>query len=100
MVSGLSNPSSRENPKSLIKKSSVFNEEIDINDVVIERAHRVKAYSAEKKNSKKLRPREVVYKRLSFVDKARILKNNHHLKVSTHYVNEDFSKETLAYRQE
>ena len=52
MVSGLSNPSSRENPKLPIKKSSVLNEEIDINDVVIESAHRVKAYSAERKTAR------------------------------------------------
>ena len=62
--------------------------------------HTVKAYSHEKKNSKKLRSRTIIYKLLSFVDKARILKNSHSLKGTTYYVNEDFSKETLAYRKE
>ena len=32
--------------------------------------------------------------------KERILKNIHHLKRTTYYANEDFSKETLAYREE
>ena len=74
--------------------------ELDIKDVVIERGHRVKAYSPEKKSSKKLRPRTVVCKLINFVDKARTLKNNHRLKGTTYYVNKDFSKETLACRKE
>ena len=82
------------------KVHRLLSEELDINDVVIERAHRVKAYSHEKKNSKKLRSRTIVCKLLSFVDKARILKNSHRLKGTTYYVNEDFSKETLVYRKE
>ena len=48
----------------------------------------------------KIRPKTVVYKLLSFVDKARIIKNSHRLKRTSYYVNEDFSKETLAYRKE
>ena len=52
------------------------------------------------KNSKKLRPRTAVCKLLNFPDKARTLKNSHRLKGTTYYVNEDFSKETLAYRKE
>ena len=52
------------------------------------------------KNSKKLRPRAAVCKLLNFPDKARTLKNSHRLKGTTYYVNEDFSKETLAYRKE
>ena len=79
------------------KVQRLLSEELDINDVVIERAHRVRAYSHEKKNSKKLRSRTIVCKLLSFVDKTRILKNSHRLKGTTYYVNEDFSKETLAY---
>ena len=42
------------------KVQRLLSEELDINDVVIERAHRVKAYSPEKKNSKKLKPRTAV----------------------------------------
>ena len=82
------------------KVHRLLSEELDINDVVIERAHRVKAYSHEKKNSKKLRSRAVVSKLLSFADKARTLKNSHLLKGTTCYVNKDFSKETLAYQKE
>ena len=82
------------------KVQSLLSEDLDINDVVIERAQRVKEYSPEKKNNKKLRPGAVVCKLLSFVDKARILKNSHPLKGTSYYVNEDFSKETLAYRKE
>ena len=44
--------------------------------------------------------RIVVCKLLSFVDKERILKNTHRLIETTYYVNQDFSKETLAYRKE
>ena len=79
------------------KVHRLLSEELDINDVVIERAHRVKAYSHEKKNSKKLRSRTIVCKLLSFVDKARILKNSHPLRGTTYYVNEDFGKEIQAY---
>ena len=82
------------------KVQRLLREELDINDVVIERAHTVKAYSPEKKSNKKLRPRTVVCKLINFVDKARTLKNNHRLKGTTYYVNKDFSKETLAYRKE
>ena len=81
------------------KVHCLLSEELDINDVVIERAHRVKVDSHEKKHSKKLRSRKIVCKLLSFVDKARTLKNRHRLKETTHYVNKDFSKETLAYRK-
>ena len=42
----------------------------------------------------------IVCKLHSSVDKARTLKNSHRLKGTTHYVKEDFSKETLAYRKE
>ena len=78
----------------------LLNEELDINDVVTQRAHRVRAYSHENKNSKKLRSRTIFCKLLSFVDKARVLKNSHRLKGTTSYVNKDFSKETLAYWKE
>ena len=82
------------------KVHRLLSEELDINDVVIERGHRVKAYSHEEKNSKKLRSRTIVCKLLSFVDKARILKNSRRLKGTAYYVNEDFSKETRAYQKE
>ena len=36
----------------------LLSEELDINDIVIKRAHRVKAYRSEKKSSKKLRTRK------------------------------------------
>ena len=42
----------------------------------------------------------IVCKLLSFVDKAIILKNSHCLKGTTYFVNEDFSRETLAYWKE
>ena len=82
------------------KVQRLLSEELDINDVVIKHAHRVKAHSPEKKNIKKIRPRTVVCKLLSFVDKTRIIKNSHRLKGTSYYVNEDFGKETLAYRKE
>ena len=81
------------------KVHCLLSEELNTNNVVIECTHRIKVYSHEKKN-KKLRSRTIVCKLFSFVDKARILKNSHRLKGTTYYVNEDFSKETLAYRKE
>ena len=42
----------------------------------------------------------VVCKLLSFVDKARTLKNIHRLKGTSYYINKEFSKETLAYQKE
>ena len=82
------------------KVQRLLSEKLDISDVVIERAHKVKAYSHETKNSKKLRSRTINCKLLSFVGKARILKNSHRLKGTRYSVNEDFSKKTLAYRKE
>ena len=82
------------------KVQRLLSEVLDVNDVVIERTNRVKAYSPEKKNSKKIRPRTVVCKLLSFVYKAKIIQNSHRLKRTSYYVNEDFSKETLAYQNE
>ena len=70
----------------------LLSEELDINDVVIEPAHRVTTYGPRKKNSKKLRARTIVSKLLSFFDKARIIKNSHRLKGTLYYVNEDFIK--------
>ena len=81
------------------KVHCLLSEELNTNNVVIECTHRIKVYSHEKKN-KKLRSRTIACKLFSFVDKARILKNSHRLKGTTYYVNEDFSKETLAYRKE
>ena len=82
------------------KAQRSLSEELDKNDVVIERAHRVKAYSYENKNSNKLRSRTIVCNLLSFAYKARILKSSHRFKGTTYYVNEDFSKEKLAYQRE
>ena len=82
------------------KVQRLLSEELDINAVVIERAQRFKAYSPEKKSSKKLRPRTVVCKLLSFLEKAKLLKNSHRLKGTSNYVNEDFSREIPAFRKE
>ena len=80
------------------KVHCLLSEELNTNNVVIECTHRIKVYSHEKKN-KKLRSRTIVCKLLSFVDKARNLKNSHRLKGTTYYVNKDFSKETVAYKE-
>ena len=66
------------------KVQRLLSEELDINNVVIERAHRVRAHSHEKKNSKKLRSRTIVCKLVSFVGKARMLINSHRLKGTTY----------------
>ena len=56
------------------KVQRLLSEELDINNAVIERAHRVKAYSPEKKSSKKLRPRTVACKLLSSFKRTFILR--------------------------
>ena len=78
----------------------LLGEELDINYVVVERVPRVKAHITNKKNNKELSPRALVCSLLSFVDKAKTLKNRHLLKGTSHYPNANFSKETLAYRKD
>ena len=99
-IDGITEEPGETDEKCERKVHRLLSEELDLTDVVIERAHRVKAYIHEKKNSKKFRSRAIVRKLLSLVDKARILKNSHRLKGTTYYLNEDVSKETLAYRKE
>ena len=74
------------------KVQHLLNEELDVSDVVIERADKVKLYSSEKKNSKKIRPRTVVCRLLSFVGKARITKNSYHLKGTSYYITKILTK--------
>ena len=77
------------------KVQYLLKEELGINDVVTRHAHRVKAYSDEKENNKKLRPRTVVCKVLSFVDNNKTLKKSCCLKWTTHYVSKDFETSLL-----
>ena len=63
------------------KVQHALSEELDINDVIIKRSHRVKAYSPEMKSSKKLSPRKLLLcKLLNFADKAAVLKKSKGLK--------------------
>ena len=64
-------------------------------DVSIERAHRIGNFDPSHK-----KPRTVVCKLEKYKDKDNILRNGRKLKGTDIYINEDFSKETLAIRKE
>jgi len=65
---------------------------LNVQDVVIERAHRV----GRQKNAE---PRPIVLKLLSYKDKELVLEKRKLLKDTSCYVSEDFSKETFEIRR-
>ena len=73
-------------------KESMSTEE----EVVIERAHRVKI----DKNKKGNTPRTIVCRILNHKDKVKILKNTKKLKGKNIVINEDFCQATLDHRKE
>ena len=75
------------------KVNNVLENNLNVKDVKIERAHRVG-----KKRSDK--PRTIVCKLLSYSDKERVLAKLGTLKGTDIYINEDFSEETMQIRQE
>ena len=76
-----------------IKVKKLLRDRLKIDDVIIERAHRMG-----KKNKDK--PRTIIFKLLSYKDKERIMKNRKMLKNTGIFINEDFSDATMKIRKE
>lgn len=79
------------------KVQKIFCEQLKINNVVIERAHRIGTRSNLKDTKDK--PRTIVLKLLNYKDKENILKNAKMLKGKGIYINEDFSEHTNQIRR-
>lgn len=76
------------------KVKSLLKEKLHINDVEIERAHRVKG------NKNKTGPKTIVAKILNWKVKNEIIKSSSKLKDTGYFINEDFSSETLEIRKQ
>ena len=82
------------------KLRKVIKDEVDIENVVIERAHRVKRNNDNNENNDQIRkPPTVVAKLLHFKDKQDILHEAKSRKIRNFYFKEDFSREPLAIRK-
>ena len=87
------------NLRSDLKEKDVYLKKY-IENIVIERVHRVKRNSDNNKNNDQTRkPRTVVVKLLHFKDKQDILHGAKSRKIRNFYFKEDFSGETLAIRK-
>ena len=74
------------------KIRNLLENELNVNGVKIERAHRTGKPDLNK-------PRTIVIKLLDYKDKIKILKNANRLKGSGIFINEDFSVETALIRK-
>ncbi|XP_065678091.1 uncharacterized protein LOC136093101 [Hydra vulgaris] len=74
------------------KVLKLFSKTLEVNEVEIERAHRI-GYEKDGKT------RTIILKLLRFKDKAKILKEAHRLKGLNIYINEDYSRETSIIRK-
>ena len=82
------------------KLRKVIKDELDIENVVIERAHRVKRNNDNNENNNQTRkPSTVLAKLLLLKDKQDILHEAKSCKIRNFYFKEDFSRETLAIRK-
>ena len=82
------------------KLKKVIKDELDIENVVIERAHRVRRNNDNNENNDQTRkPLTVVAKLLYFKDKQDILHEAKSRKIRNFYFKEDFSRETLAIKK-
>jgi hypothetical protein len=77
------------------KVTILFREELGIEGIQIERAHR----TGKSTNTENNKPRTIVMKCLSYKDKQRILMQTRKLKNTGIYINEDFSLETTNIRK-
>ena len=75
------------------KVLSILTNNLNLQDIRIERAHRMVPHNNDKK-------RTVIIKLLDYKDKVEILKNAKSLKNTGLYINEDFSSETMAIRKQ
>ena len=83
------------------KLRKVIKDELDIEYVVIERAHSVKQNNGNSENNyQTTKPPTVVAKLLHFKDKQGILHEAKSRKIRNFYFKENFSRETLAKRKE
>ena len=78
------------------KVDEVFREKLGLDNIQIERAHRVKRG----KNDKSTKPRTIVCNLLSFKEKKLVIKNAKNLKNTNIFIDEDFSPETMEYRKQ
>ena len=82
------------------KLKKVIKDELDVENVVIERAHRVKRNNDKNENNEQTRkPPTVVAKLLHFKDKQDILHEAKSHKIRNFYFKQYFSIETLAIRK-
>ena len=82
------------------KLRKVVKDELNIENVVTARAHRVKRNNDNNKNNDKTRkPPTVVAKLLNFKDKQDIFHEAKSCKIRNFYFKEDFSRDTLAIKQ-
>ncbi|XP_065678253.1 repetitive organellar protein-like [Hydra vulgaris] len=80
------------------KVQQIFNDQLKISNIIIERAHRIeRRFNAEKIKNK---PRTIILKLLNYKDKEKILENAKMLKGTGIFINEDFSFETNKIRRE
>ena len=77
-----------------VKVKSFLKNSLGIDNIHIERAHRVKS-----SNKNKNTPKTIVAKLLSWKDKSKIIKSSNKLKNSGYFINEDFSAETMEIRK-
>ena len=82
------------------KLREVIKDELDIENVVIEQAHRVKRNNDNNENNNQTRkPSTVLAKLLLLKDKQDILHEAKSCKIRNFYYREDFSRETLTVRK-
>ncbi|XP_065678180.1 uncharacterized protein LOC136093163 [Hydra vulgaris] len=80
------------------KVQQIFNDQLKISNIIIERAHRIeRRCNAEKIKNK---PRTIILKLLNYKDKEKILENAKMLKGTGIFINIDFSFETNKIRRE
>ena len=78
------------------EQHTLFKESLGIKEeVVIERAHRVKTDKFKKGNT----PRTIVSRILNYKDKVKILRNSEKPKGKNIFINEDFCQATLDHRK-
>ena len=78
------------------KVDEVFHEKLGLDNIHIERAHRIKRG----KRDKSTKPRTIVCNLLSFKEKKLVLKNANKLKNTNIFIDEGFFPETMEYRKQ
>ena len=76
---------------------NVFKEKLGLDNVQIERAHRLRN---KQNKDKKTKPRTIICKILPYKQKKEVPKNANKLKGTNIFINEDFCYETMQHRKE